>query len=141
VVPHIWLMRTGVEHGPAFQRATWRRTMADTEHREIAKITATHLGYEDHGIFSADISLDYGGAGQSAGGYNLGGPTGFGIAFIKGILGACGVQTWEEVKGRTVFAILDSPHGKVIGLEHLPTEPGSRFIFAELKAELAAERA
>lgn len=32
--------------------------------------------------------------------------TGFGIAYIKGISDDCGVQRWEEVKGRTVQVIM-----------------------------------
>lgn len=110
--------------------------MTGTELREITKITDTNLGYEEHGIFSANLTLDYGGSGQSAGGYNLGNPeVGFGAAFIKGILGACGVQSWEQVKGRTVLAIKDDRMGRVLGLENLPTEPGKRFMFADLVAE------
>ena len=32
-----------------------------------AKITSTHLGQEDHGIFTAWLQLDYGGSGQGFG--------------------------------------------------------------------------
>ena len=30
-----------------------------SEHRLLAKITSTHLGWEDHGIFTAWLTVDY----------------------------------------------------------------------------------
>ena len=108
---------------------------------QIAKITKTALGYEDHGIFTAWLSLDYGGGGQGAGGYALdeydepkkrrvGHKCG--MDFIIGVLAACGVDSWEKVAGRTVIALReDGWHGKVVGLKPLPTESGSEFIFAD----------
>jgi hypothetical protein len=96
---------------------------------KIAKIVDTFLGFEDHGIFAVNLTMDYGGAGQGTGHYsiiNVAGP------FLKGILGACGVDTWDRVKGRTVFALVEDEHnGFIRGLEPLPTEPGTRFIFAD----------
>lgn len=104
----------------------------------IAKIRGTTLGYEDHGIFTAYLELDYGSSAQGAGGMmfdyfdkdldkRIG--RGEGIQWIAGVLGACGVRTWEEVKGRTVIAITES--GRVVGLKPLPTEKGKRFMFVD----------
>jgi hypothetical protein len=117
---------------------TERRKMSRVE--QIAKIRSTHLGYEDHGIFTAYLDLDYGGSGQSAGGYALDeyvddlkgryGTSG-GMDFIIGVLKACGVSTWEKVAGRTLIALREEDyHGKVIGLKPLPTEGGETFIFS-----------
>lgn len=42
-----------------------------TYKEEIARIKDTYLGWEDHGHFIANLSLDYGGAGQGAGNDDL----------------------------------------------------------------------
>jgi hypothetical protein len=102
----------------------------------IAKIVKTRLGYEDHGILTAWLDLDYGGAGQGAGGSALDGPYEDGKRqpnaecgrFIAGVIGACGVANWEDVKGRTVIALCDD---LVRGIKPLPTEPGTPFMFEE----------
>ncbi len=115
---------------------------------QIAKIRSTHLGREDHGIFTAILDLDYGGSGQGAGTYALDeydeetherhGTAG-GMDFIIGILDACGVDSWEKVAGRTVLALREEGyHGKVVGLKPLPTEGGKQFLFADAFAEVTA---
>lgn len=113
--------------------------LADNE--AIARIESTSLGYEDHGVLTAWLHLNYGGSGQGAGGYCLDGydketksryPTEHAGRWIAGIIEACGVSKWEDVKGRTIIAIRDSSGwgGKVIGIRPLPTEPGGQpFMF------------
>jgi hypothetical protein len=121
--------------------------------KDIAKITSTMLGVEDHGILTCSLVVEYGkGSGQSVGGYCLDGPvkdsdgkfagrvgTGYGMEFVSRIMRACGVSSWEKLTGRTIFVLQDLPEGSsalgtsaVVGIENLPTEPGERFIFAEL---------
>lgn len=99
----------------------------------IAKIKETMLGYEDHGIFTALLNVDYGGAGQSVGGYDLRLPNQARI-FILGVLRACHVERWEQVKGRTIYVLFDgtSYHDKIMGIAPLPTEQGKVFLFEEL---------
>jgi hypothetical protein len=97
--------------------------------REIAKIERTHLGFEDHGILTAALFVSYGGAGQSVGGYDLREKA---SGFVLGVLKACNVETWEQVKGRTVYVLRDPETRRVEGIEPLPTERGERFIFAEV---------
>lgn len=97
--------------------------------RQVAKITRTHLGYEDHGILTGVLDVDYGGASQGVGGYailSLAGP------YIERTLKACGVRRWEDLCGRTIFVLIDPDTRRVEGIEPLPTEPGERFIFAEV---------
>ena len=100
----------------------------------IAKIAGTFLGVEDHGIFTATLSFDYGGAGQGSPAYFLAGageatdPRG--IDFIRGVLTACGVRQWEDVKGRTVLVVIKD--GLVAGIKPLPTERGEAFLFESL---------
>lgn len=66
-----------------------------------AIIESTSLGYEDRGIFTFNIGLDYGDSGhQSFGDWALGGNyTNF---VIKGILDAVGVAKWEDLLGTHV---------------------------------------
>ena len=42
------------------------------------------------------------------------------------ILKACGVDQWEKLPGRTVYALIDK-QAFVRGLAPLPTEPGTEF--------------
>jgi hypothetical protein len=73
-----------------------------------AKIESTMLGIEDHGIMTFFLGLNYGGCGQSAGGYMLlsskpeQDKNAFGIAIIKEILRVVGVTKWEELKGKHI---------------------------------------
>ncbi len=99
--------------------------------QKIAKIEDTFLGFEDHGIFTMNLSLNYGdGTHQGSCNYSLmdiAGP------FITRVLRACGVGSWEKVKGRTIYALVEPGHnGLVRGLEPLPTEPGTKFMFEEV---------
>jgi hypothetical protein len=115
-------------------------------HREICKVTSTFLGFEDHGIFTASIQVDYGNCSQGIGGFvmstvNENDPNRKAIAkpraadFIIGILRAFGVHSWEQLKGRTVYALFEGDemrlNAKPIGFENLPTEDGERFLFAD----------
>jgi hypothetical protein len=100
----------------------------------IAKIDGTFLGFEDHGIFTAIIYFDYGDGGHQGGGtYSLssrGKGAHGGIDHLMGILNACGVDSWEKLKGRTVFAIREDGWGGTIrGIKPLPTEPGKEYMF------------
>ena len=66
-----------------------------------AKIVSTFLGYEGHGILSCYLTLDYGGSGQSFGGYELKYPA-YGIDFIDKILKTVGVESWEDLAGKCI---------------------------------------
>lgn len=109
-------------------------------HKSIAKITRTYLGRGEasHRVFTATLEVDYGnGEHQSIGGYNLGGNTGYAGAFIRATLNAAGVDAWEDLVGKTIFVLTEhDPAGpgpnRILGIEHLPTEPGGRFVFSEL---------
>lgn len=123
--------------------------------KDIAKITDTMLGYEGHGILTCVLTVDYGGSAQGIGMYSLDEPvrdendtflrrqgTAFGAEFIARIIKACGVDTWEQVKGRTIYVLLDLSEdapswgtSNVIGIQNLPTEPGQQFIFQDLYDE------
>lgn len=115
----------------------------------IAKIERTMLGWEDHGILTCMLTVSYGGgSAQGIGGYTLDEPvrdgqnnfvgrrgTDYGMEFVARMIQACGVQTWEEVKGRTILVLHEDDrwHSPVIGIKPLPTEGGKEFIFDDLK--------
>lgn len=120
-------------------------------HERIAKVDYTMLGYEDHGILTAYVGLDFGGLHQGAGGYSFDEwdaalnrrvvRSGFGLAFVAAVINAAGVTKWEDVKGRTLFALTEGEGfgQKIVGLAPLPTEMGERFLFAHLVDEFHLE--
>jgi hypothetical protein len=64
------------------------------------------------------------------------------MEFVARLMRACGVSSWEKLVGRTIFVLQDLPEGasslgtsSVVGIENLPTEPGERFVFADLASE------
>lgn len=98
---------------------------------EIAMVTDTMLGIEDHGILTAFIYLEYMGGGiQGAGGYMLDvsnpskkksrkGTSGTAI-FIRRCLEVIGSDTWEKLKGNYVIALREpSFQGYIKGLMSL----------------------
>lgn len=93
----------------------------------IAKIESTHLGYEDHGIFSIAVTFSYGGSGQGFG------PLRFGDGkVVKAICDAAGVRQWEDLSGRTVYAVREPGYdGLVKGIAPLPTEKGTGFYLSD----------
>jgi hypothetical protein len=106
-------------------------------HKVIGKIEKTMLGFE-HGILTATLSINYGGAGQGIGGYVLANsdllsPAG---KWITRVLLACGVESWEQLQGRTIYVLKASEAygAETLGIENLPTEPGERFLFEEWSA-------
>lgn len=104
---------------------------AQTYWPQIAKITATHLGWEDHGIFSLALSFDYGGGSQGLGPINLGkGDYDVAGEMIQAVMKAAGVREWGKLVGRTVYALRDgSDYSAMIrGMAPLPTEGGEGFV-------------
>lgn len=93
---------------------------------ENAKIVATSLGREDHGIFTAYISFEYDEGGQSFGGYGLDAykapkdcriGTAWGMEFIMRVLETVGAESWEKLIGKHVR--VDHSHASVSGIGHI----------------------
>ena len=104
-------------------------------HTKNARISKTMLGYEDHGIFTFSIELNYGGSFQGAGQYCLYQPTtgsDYAGKMISQILEVVGVDTWEQLPGKSVVALLDGDqwNAQVIGLQNFLG--GSQVIFANV---------
>lgn len=82
--------------------------LSDTPTTSLGRIRAVRLGYEDHGILTSMVDLEYaeegrkiGGTGQGFGGWGFGG--GFGEFWIRGMLDVCGVQEWAQCVGAYVY--------------------------------------
>jgi len=108
----------------------------------IGRIESTMLGFEDHGIPTFFLHFDFGGAGQGFGGYSWGEynkeeeemeGTAAGADLILGILKACGVDTWEKIEGKTMYALYDNDrYGQTIeGIRALPLEKGETFLIKD----------
>jgi hypothetical protein len=80
-----------------------------------AVIEATMLGYEDHGILTAFVTLRYHASGQGFGWYALSGGDYCG-RFVAGVLAVAGAEKWEDLKGKPVRALCT--WDKVIELRH-----------------------
>ncbi len=102
--------------------------MISGKSEELGIIEHTMLGIEDHGILSFMLTIDFGGTGQGFGGYALDKPlkengehkgrhgTEFGTEVILRILKSVGVETWEALKGKEIWARRDSG-GMIIEIE------------------------
>lgn len=81
----------------------------------LAVIRSTKLGYEDHGMLTCYIELDFGDTSRQAfGGWSMdawdpdsGTRKGIavGVDMLIGILRVVGVDTWEQLVGKTVWAL------------------------------------
>ena len=68
---------------------------------ELGRIHKTAPGFEDHGIFTFNLDIRFGGTGQGFGGICLGGP--YTDYYIRRILEAVGVDSWEDLPGKVVW--------------------------------------
>jgi hypothetical protein len=95
-----------------------------------ALIEAASLTIADHGQLSSWITLDYGTHGhQGFGGYSLGSASlisagrydsrydGFCRDWIVGVLGAAGIERWDQLPGRAVRVRLT--RGFVVAIGHI----------------------
>lgn len=117
--------------------------MLGENRKELGRVSRVHFGLQDHGILTLDIALDFGGTGQSFGGYALdtwdaaknrrvGHPAG--TDFVLQMLDLFGVQTLDDIKGRTVYALRDD-RSLIVGLELPPFDGGRKFMVEEWRRE------
>jgi hypothetical protein len=92
------------------------------QYTENARITKTHLGYEDHGVLTGYITLDLGDDGsavQAFGGLNLTQPEEM-KKFVKGVVDAVGVTCWEALPGQHVrVKHRDGPISNIVAIGHI----------------------
>ena len=84
-----------------------------------ARILETFLGFEDHGIFTAILTFDYGGAQQSMPGFGLRDENGigWGAEYLARLLEKVGVDSWERLKGLHVR--VDIQGGVAVRVGHI----------------------
>lgn len=103
-----------------------------------ARIARTDLGYEDHGIFTVTMTLEWGSSAQGMPGYQFGRgdePDLVG-AFLRRVLAVVKAERWEDVAGRSVYAL--RADGMVRGLASVDDDAQRVFIAADLFAKEAA---
>lgn len=105
--------------------------MMETENAIISK---TMLGFEDHGILTAFVSLKYDGGSQRFGGRVLKGK--YCAEFITRILETVGVKTWEELPGKLVRVV--HTNSSVYEIQHI-IEDKKFNPESELNGDAAAE--
>ncbi|WNT44965.1 hypothetical protein SEA_ABBYDAISY_72 [Arthrobacter phage AbbyDaisy] len=101
---------TTVEHG------------SKTYSGRIGTIKRTSFGFEDHGIVTAYLHVEWPGGGIGAGGYTLDSPrknedgkhvgrfgSAYGMDHIMRILETVGVDTWEKLPGKQVIVLFEGP--------------------------------
>ena len=106
--------------------------------KEIAKAREVWVGYEDHGLLTATVEFDGGGWGQSIGLMIFGSVDetraepghwdrshANGMAFIKRLLDAFGVDRLDKIRGKTV--LVTHTHVEILRIDPLPTEKGKPF--------------
>lgn len=109
--------------------------------KTLGKCGAPDLFYEDHGILTLFIQIDFGGSSQGFGGYVLdatdkaGGRKGSaaGMDFIVRLLKLFDVARLADIEGRTVYALYDDAgfNAPIIGLETPAFDGGRRFLISD----------
>lgn len=105
---------------------------------ELGKIKSTSLGFEDHGIFTSYLQLDFSGYGQGFGGYGLDDynkQTDERVShdalyhWMTNVMRIVSVDEWEKVAGKLVYALRNEPYGKIIGIASVPAVTGHYRVF------------
>lgn len=84
-----------------------------------AVIRSVYLGFEDHGLLTLMLDLDYGGTGQGFGNYNLGAEDAgnYCARWIKGLLKTFEIDELYKLKGKNCRAV--ATDGGVLKIGHI----------------------
>jgi hypothetical protein len=99
----------------------------------IARIASTHLGPEDHGIWTFFLHVEWPGAGVGIGGFGLDTydgerriGTAYGMDMLMRVLETVGVARWEDIPGRNVIVLFEKNGGyagqRAVGLASIDGE-------------------
>lgn len=83
---------------------------------ELGRIEYTHIGFEDHGIFSWAIGFTFGGTAQGTGHYTF---TPEMLDITKDVLTVVGSDTWENLVNKRVYVLRAKVYGKIVGLANV----------------------
>lgn len=95
---------------------------------ENAKITSTMLGPEGHGIFTAYVTVEGDGWGVSFGGFAFDAwsesdkqrvGVSYGMEFLRRLLAAVGVESWEKLPGTHVRVETEGWGGRCRRIGHI----------------------
>lgn len=95
---------------------------------ENAKITGTSLGPEDHGIFTAWVTVEGEGWGVGFGGYAFDSwnekrkqrvGMSYGLEYIRRLMKTVGVERWEKLPGTYVRVETEGAGGKCLRIGHV----------------------
>lgn len=112
-------------------------------HKVPAKITDAFLGFEDHGFFTVILHVDYGHVSQGVGLLALGfqghdrspmRATKSGCDFIMRVLKACGVRSWDRLKGCRIQVLFEEEfqlNSQPVGIEGFEFDGGEAFLFED----------
>ncbi len=92
-----------------------------------AIIVSASLTADSHGLLSAWLHLNYGGAGQGFGGYCLYLPKTFTHHTLQSVAGhfiwrcleVAGVTTWDELAGKTIRVRKEDEWGRIEAIGHI----------------------
>lgn len=114
-------------------------TIGDTEYEaQLARVKATHLGYEDHGIFSLNIAFEgvHGSWGQGTGHRIIESPEAMfhWVKLLVSFFGSFG--KWEDIAGKECFVLRESYSGPIVGL--VSKVKDEALLFSEIDARILA---
>lgn len=78
-----------------------------------ARVTDTFLGVEDHGLFIAQIGMDYSDGSHQASQRILNQATAY--EYLKEVLVVFGVDSWEQINGKYCRALIRDGYIRGIG--------------------------
>lgn len=96
-----------------------------TYEMELGTIESTHIGFEDHGIFSWALMFKFSGSGQGTGHYTF---TQEMLQITKDVLEVVGVSQWEHLKNKRVYVLRKEPYGRIIGIASV-SSPELKWMF------------
>ena len=87
---------------------------------KLARVTDTHIGYEDHGILSINIQFEGVGGGWGQGtGHRFADRPNRMFPWVKAFIDFFGKYgTWEAIKGQEVYILSEDGFGAIEGLAH-----------------------
>ena len=108
---------------------------------ELGRVESTMIGIEDHGVMTARLSFGFDGTGQGTGDYVLDGkpsepggdrtPHVICGAYIAALIKVCGVDSWEQIKGRPLLVLREGKWGRILGLAD-PFKADNYLVFKDL---------
>lgn len=118
---------------------------------ELGRIEAAKIGFEDHGCLTFWLTFDFGGSGQSFGGFVLDEYSkakdrrvgkDAGLDLISRLLTIFGnLDDFAKIKGRQAYALRREEYGPIVGVRLPKFDGGGEFTIDAWRAEWFPEKA